>query len=202
MEERKVYAFTNQLTFKKNQDMEGEKKYKNVWLPLQTVYCKELLVADFLREQNIEHYIPMMYELKDLPDGSCEHILVPAIHNLLFVRHTYDKDWCYKLLEASPYPLYFLKRERNGREYCTISEKEMQNFMRATDPQIQGTRFIDPEKLKNKEGIPVRIIKKGPLYGITGNFVRYGGRHYIAIEMPQNTALLKVSFTWCEMITE
>lgn len=76
------------------------------------------------------------------------------------------------------------------------------NFMRATDPRIQGTRFIDPQKLKDKEGMPVRIIKKGPLFGITGKLMRYGSRHYVAIEMPQSTALLKVSYTWCEFVSE
>lgn len=136
------------------------------------------------------------------PSGECEHVLVPAIHNLLFIHREYDKDWCYKLLQTSPYPLYFLKKERDDREYCTISEKEMNNFMRATDPRIQGTRFIDPQKLKDKEGMPVRIIKKGPLYGITGKLMRYGSRHYVAIEMPQSTALLKVSYTWCEFVSE
>lgn len=45
----------------------------------------------------------------------------------------------------------------------------MNNFMRATDPRIQGTRFIDPQKLKDKEGMPVRIIKKGPLSASLAN---------------------------------
>ena len=46
-------------------------------------------------------------------------------------------------MKESPYPIYFLKRERAGDDYCIVSEREMQNFMRATDPSIQGTRFID-----------------------------------------------------------
>ena len=103
--------------------MKGEKEERRLWLPIQTIYNKELQVAEFLREQEIEYYIPMMYEARDLPSGECEHVLVPAIHNLLFIHREYDKDWCYKLLQTSPYPLYFLKRERNGREYCTISGK-------------------------------------------------------------------------------
>ena len=50
--------------------------------------------------------------------------------------------------------------------------------------------------------MPVRIIKKGPLFGITGKLMRYGSRHYVAIEMPQSTTLLKVSYTWCEFVSE
>ena len=85
--------------------MKGEKEERRLWLPLQTIYNKELQVAEFLREQEIEYYIPMMYEARDLPSGECEHVLVPAIHNLLFIHREYDKDWCYKLLQTSPYPL-------------------------------------------------------------------------------------------------
>ena len=93
-------------------------------------------------------------------------------------------------------------KERNGTDFCTVSEQDMQNFMRATDPEIQGTRFIDSEKLRGKRSVPVRVVRRGPLYGVTGKFLRYGGRHYIAIEMPHSTALLKVSFTWCEIVVD
>ena len=56
-----------------------------IWIPLQTTYCKELQVAEFLRDSEIPYYIPQTYELQDAKDGSerCERILVPAIHNLL-----------------------------------------------------------------------------------------------------------------------
>ena len=129
--------------------MKNGEKEEFVWLPLQTNYNKELLIAQFLRERQIEFYIPMMYELQNsgTDTSHCEHVLVPAIHNLLFVHHIYDKNWCKRLMKESPYPIYFLKRERAGDDYCIVPEREMQNFMRATDPSIQGTRFIDPQKL-------------------------------------------------------
>ena len=100
--------------------MKGEKEERRLWLPLQTIYNKELQVAEFLREQEIEYYIPMMYEARDLPSGECEHVLVPAIHNLLFIHREYDKDWCYKLLQTSPYPLYFLKKipKKYNHHFC------------------------------------------------------------------------------------
>lgn len=45
---------------------------EQVWLPLQTVYNKELTVAAYLKEQGIEHYIPMTYELRDTGrEGEC-----------------------------------------------------------------------------------------------------------------------------------
>lgn len=34
-----------------------------IWIPLQTTYCKELQVAEFLRDAEIPYYIPQTYEL-------------------------------------------------------------------------------------------------------------------------------------------
>lgn len=86
-------------------------KKEQVWLPLQTVYNKELLVGDYLKEQGIEYYIPMTYELRDMENSDeCCRVLVPAIHNLLFVRHSYDNDWCRKFAVQAPLPLYFMKK--------------------------------------------------------------------------------------------
>ena len=176
-----------------------------IWIPLQTTYCKELQVAEFLRDSEIPYYYPQTYELQDAKDGSerCERILVPAIHNLLFIRCShYDREWCRRLQQSIPFPTYFMRRGRESADYCIISNREMQNFMRATNPEIQGTRFIDPEKLKNKKNVRVRVVRKGPLFGMEGQFVRYGGRHYIAIQVSGSAALLKVSYTWCELIEE
>ena len=75
-------------------------------------------------------------------------------------------------------------------------------FHAGHQPEIQGTRFIDPEKLKNKKNVRVRVVRKGLLFGMEGQFVRYGGRHYIAIQVSGSAALLRVSYTWCELIEE
>lgn len=189
---------------KQEEKQEKEQAQTEAWIPVQTLYNKELLIADYLKKINLTYYLPMKYELRDNPEDSEMSIrtLVPAIHNLLFIRHSYNEEWCRKFSRECPYPVYFLKRERDGKGYCTVREKEMQNFMRAGNPDIQGTRFIDSEKLKGKKLTPVRIIKPGPLFGITGRFIRYGGKHYIAIQMYRSATLLKVSYTWCEEITE
>ncbi len=76
----------------------------------------------------------------------------------------------------------------------------MENFMRATDPEIEGTRFIDPQKLIDKKVRIVQVIKKEPLYGLKEQFVRFGGKHYIAIRIANTSALIKISLTWCNSL--
>lgn len=119
-----------------------------IWIPLQTTYCKELQVAEFLRDSEIPYYIPQTYELQDAKDGSgrCERILVPAIHNLLFIRcNHYDREWCRRLQQSIPFPTYFMRRGRESADYCIISNREMQNFIRATNPEIQGRGSLIPK---------------------------------------------------------
>lgn len=170
------------------------------WLPVRTLYNKELHLADFLRDAGIEHFLPFKYELADAKtDGvECSRRLVPAIHNLVFIHHVYDRQWCIDLMRRCPVEFHFLKREREGLDYATISHREMEIFMRACDPRLTGTRFIDPEQLREKKFTRVRVVKPGPLQGMEGDFVRFGGRHYIAVRVSGSAALLKVSWTWCE----
>lgn len=179
--------------------MNPEKENQPQWIPIQTTYNKERVVAEFLKTEKIEYYIPMMYQVENDAPNSCPK-LVPAIHNLLFIHHPYSREWCYNLQNRTPVPIFYLKKERNGKEFCTIEHQDMQNFIRATDPTIKGTRFIDPEIIQAKKGDKVRILRKGPLFGIIGKFVRYGGRHYIAVQVTGSSALLKVSHAWCEKI--
>ena len=48
----------------------------------------------------------------------------------------------------------------------------------------------------------MRVVRKGPLSGMEGQFVRYGGPHSIALKVSGSAALLRVSYTWCELIEE
>ena len=131
------------------------------WLPVRTLYNKELHLADFLRDAGIEHFLPFKYELADAKtDGvECSRRLVPAIHNLVFIHHVYDRQWCIDLMRRCPVEFHFLKREREGLDYATISHREMEIFMRACDPRLTGTRFIDPEQLREKKFTRVRVVK-------------------------------------------
>lgn len=90
---------------------------KMIWIPVRTVYHKELEIADFLKEEGLEVFIPMKYELREkgTDDGECERILVPAIHNLLFVRREYCYDWCIELMKRMPVPVFFLRNCGPGR---------------------------------------------------------------------------------------
>ena len=59
------------------------------WFPMRVTYNRELLVKEHLDMMNIENFLPVKPDLK-LTDDGWKKVMVPAIHNLLFVRS--DKE--------------------------------------------------------------------------------------------------------------
>ncbi|MBR6945883.1 MAG: UpxY family transcription antiterminator [Prevotella sp.] len=57
------------------------------WFPMRVTYHRELKMKQFLDELGIENFIPMHYEIINTKGGR-KRMLVPAIHNLIFVRTT------------------------------------------------------------------------------------------------------------------
>ncbi len=55
------------------------------WYPLRITYSQEMKVKEYLDKEHIESFIPMRYVEKEC-QGKKTRQLVPAIHNLLFIR--------------------------------------------------------------------------------------------------------------------
>ena len=55
------------------------------WYALRVTYSRELVLKAYLDSEGIESFIPMRYEYI-LKDGHPVRKLVPAVHNLVFVR--------------------------------------------------------------------------------------------------------------------
>ena len=172
-----------------------------MWLPIKTVYMNELKVENRLKEMQLETFIPKRYAAPDLTPAEerIKYPLVPAVHNLLFVKKDYDKAWCLALRKELEYPINFIKPNSSSNDYATIEDEEMTKFMSFCNPLICGTIYKTPEEIKLKAGELVRI-KKGEFEGIVGKFVRYQKHHYIAIETLGLCALLKIKFTEVEKV--
>ena len=69
-----------------------ENSERKVWYALQTFHCREQQVEDYLKEQGLKSFIPMLYTERVLPDGKKKRELTPAVHNLLFLQKAWDDD--------------------------------------------------------------------------------------------------------------
>lgn len=172
-----------------------------MWIPIRTLYMNELRMSKELTDMGLETFVPMRHDAPDLApkDERASYPLVPAVHNLLFVRHDYDIDWCNSLRQKIKLPFSFIKRTRNGKDYATVDDLEMKVFMKVCDPMIVGTKFKSPDEISIKAGMMVRVAK-GELAGVTGKFVRYQKRHYIAVEISGLCALLSITYKDVELL--
>ena len=57
------------------------------WYAVRVTYSRELSLKDYLDKENIENFIPMRYEYVIRNERRVRK-LVPAIHNLVFLRST------------------------------------------------------------------------------------------------------------------
>ena len=72
--------------------MERQNENNIFWYAVRTFYCKEESVARYLEKHKIEYFIPSIYKIIVTPDGKKQKKLVPAIHNLLFVKKTGEEE--------------------------------------------------------------------------------------------------------------
>ena len=172
-----------------------------MWIPIKTLYLSELKIQRELDQMGEETFVPMRYEAPEMTprEELVNYPLVPAIHNLLFVHKEYDKIWCDGLRDKIDYPLNFIKTVSTDKDYATIKDEEMDIFMRVCSPTNFGTKYKTKDELVAKAGMMVRV-KRGEFEGITGKFVRFHKRHYIAIETAGICALLTIRYSDVEPI--
>ena len=126
------------------------------WYPLRITYSRELALKNYLDSKQIENFIPMRYEY--IVRNECKiRKLVPAIHNLVFVRSTRKQLEEIKEAKVAILPIRY------------IMDCETQQPI--TIPDVQMRSFIDPTTINLKRGQRVRITG-GVFEGVEGEFVR------------------------------
>lgn len=154
-----------------------------VWYALSAPYHRELQARDWFVEQGIEVFVPMRYQLVTHRDGHKHRELIPAIHNLLFVRTT-------PLLMREVKPLIpivqYLTTPVDGRNRpILVPENQMRQFIRVCDTYNDDLLYFRPEELNLRRGTPVRIIG-GTFDGIEGIFIKVQGRRNrrVIVQLP------------------
>jgi transcription antitermination factor NusG len=169
-----------------------------VWYALRTYNSKEGDISNFLKENDIQHFIPMIYSEKKSGENKPHRVLVPVVHNLLFIRKTTSEKQLAELLKKCIYPLSVMKKI-NSNEWYEISDKEMTEFRLICDPDHKGTQYVSQEEAETKIGKKIRIIR-GQFRGIEGKLARYGAEYYVVKTLAGIGVLLHIPRWYCEEI--
>lgn len=109
-----------------------------VWYALQVFHHKENALRQHLEGKGVGCFLPMRYAEHTDTEGRAKRILVPAIHNLLFVQCGQGEEPALaETLQASPYASRVYTKTDGC--WCDIGSAEMAELRAASDPGFQGT---------------------------------------------------------------
>lgn len=147
------------------------------WFALRVTYARELKIKDYLDSQQIECYVPMQYEMRTRGERR-RRMLVPAIHNLLFVR---IDAATLRELKTTDLPIRYMM-DRETRRPIVIPDKQMEDFIRIVASGIEHVEVVDSQRVRFSEGDRVRVTA-GPFCGVEGVYVRYKGHSKVALSI-------------------
>ena len=101
---------------------------------MRVTYNREVKVKERLDALEVETYIPMHYQIV-VRGGSRKRLLVPAIHNLIFVHSSQAYITNLKMTDPTMEPLrYIMHRSHEDKEapatIVTVPDAQMENFIR------------------------------------------------------------------------
>jgi transcription antitermination factor NusG len=153
--------------------MKDSEKVK--WYPMRSTYSRELKVEENLVQLGLECYVPMTYRVLER-DGERHRLLVPAIHNLIFVHASKDAIKALKVNNPLFSSLRFIMRkslhEKDAEsETLIIPTSQMNNFILATRNHEAEVTYLKDGNASLKHGQKVRVVD-GNFMGVEGEIIR------------------------------
>ena len=128
------------------------------WYAVRVTYSRELFFKEYLDAEGIENYIPMRYEYVVRKERRLRK-LVPAVHNLVFVRSTRERMDEIKNEPGMNIPIRY------------IMDRETRQPIAVSGTYDQAVLYLEPTELNLSQGTRVRITG-GIFEGVEGVFVR------------------------------
>ena len=158
---------------------------ERAWYPMRVTYGREVKVKEALDKLGIDNFLPMHYELVDPGDGNKRRMLVPAIHNLIFVHDSREDITLLKTTRREFQPLRYITKhfaESVADNILTVPETQMRNFMRVASVQDDSVIFLDNSDYLNRVGRRV-LITEGYFAGVEGVIKRIKKNKHVVVQL-------------------
>ncbi|WP_349837655.1 capsular polysaccharide transcription antiterminator UpfY, partial [Bacteroides fragilis] len=139
------------------------------WYALRITYGRELALQEYLNSEGIENFIPMHYEYT-IKNERRVRKLVPAVHNLVFVRSSRSCIDAIKESRSATLPIRYIM-DREYHRPIIVPDSQMRNFMAVSANYDESLLYFEPSELNIRKGTRVRITG-GLFEGVEGEFVR------------------------------
>ena len=151
-----------------NHRMETEKETE-VWYAMRAPYRREPDAMRLLEKEKLGCFIPMQYKIS-MKKGKKVRVLVPVVHNLLFV-HARPAD--VKRVKSKVTYLQYITDTRSGQKII-IPDSEMQRFIAVAGTYNDHLMYFQSDELNLSKGTKVRITG-GDFEGQEGVFLKVKG---------------------------
>lgn len=165
------------------------------WFALRLFSVRQLEIAEILKGEGLEVFIPMEYVDIEDRKNHVKRVLRPVLRNLLFIKKTICQKEMRRIIAALPYRVSMYRKTSGSIEYYEIPARQMFEFRAMCNPDIIMRKYLSETQAKLKAGTPV-IVTHGPLKGLQGKLVRSDKKYYLLKEVPGLGVMLKVT-KWC-----
>ncbi|RGN33220.1 UpxY family transcription antiterminator [Bacteroides oleiciplenus] len=148
--------------------MEADKD-SEIWYAMRATYRREPDAMRLLEKENLGCFVPMQYKIS-IKKGKKVRVLVPVVHNLLFV-HARPSEL--KRVKSQVAYLQYITDTRSGQKII-IPDNEMQRFIAVAGSYSDHLLYFQPDELNLSKGTKVRIIG-GDFEGQEGIFLKVKG---------------------------
>ena len=151
---------------------------------MRVTYQRELKIKACLDELGIENFVPMHYEVTGNGDNG-KIALVPAIHNLIFIRTTQEKLTDMKMTNRELTPLrYMMKPSEDGKsqQIIRVPNRQMENFMRVASVGDDQVKYLKYGSFMAQPGKRVRVVD-GYFAGVEGVIKRIKNNKYVVVQI-------------------
>ena len=112
------------------------------WYAVRVTYSRELFFKEYLDAEGIENYIPMRYEYVVRKERRLRK-LVPAVHNLVFVRSTRERMDKIKNQPGMNIPIRYIM-DRETRQPIVIPDSQMRSFIAVSGTSTRLCAILNP----------------------------------------------------------
>lgn len=173
------------------------------WYPMRITYHREMKIKALLDEMGIESFLPMHWEVVETKNRGKKRMLLPAIHNLIFVRSTQEFLTELKMTREEFAPMrYMMKRPLSSgekSEIMLVPDKQMENFIRVASVQDDRVMFLESNDFINRIGQRVKVID-GYFSGVEGVVKRINKNKRIVVQL-EGIAAVAIAFVPASQLT-
>ena len=166
------------------------------WYVFRASYGREDKAADYIAADGTYAYVAKRIARKSV-NGEPKKVLESLIPNLLFVYTTQEKAEQYvRHTPALSFLTYYYNHLELTHEQknppLTITCREMENFIRATQSMNEHLMFVTEQQCHFKSGDPVKVID-GPFKGVEGRVARVAGQQRVVVNL-SNVGLVSTAY--------